>query len=100
MSRLIDADELKEFWWQPESGMEDTMRDLADKYDLNDCDNDIVQLGRELLEIVNNVIDTQPTVDEVEVTYCKDCWKRDTSTCPMEYIQLTDNDYFYCKEGE
>lgn len=77
MSRYIDADELVKYF--------------KDKYE----PTDVIYFP-----YVLDDIDAQPTVDVAEVVRCKDCWKRDTGTCPMEDTQMTDNDYFYCGEGE
>lgn len=73
MSRYIDADKLKEFWWNPESGTEEIINDLISKYDLRDYEVEVIKFARELLERVNNVIDTEPTVDVKEVVRGK--WK-------------------------
>lgn len=76
MSRLIDADELKDAWWNPETGMGDIIANLIDELDLNDVEDDVMAFSRKLLEIVNNFVDTEPTVDAVEVVRCKHCTHR------------------------
>lgn len=63
MSRYIDANKLKEFWWRPESGTKEAILDLIFKYDLEDCEAETMAFARELLDMVNNVIDTEPTTD-------------------------------------
>ena len=62
-SKLIDADNLKEVWWQPETDMEECIRELIYEFDLNDVDDDVMAFSLKLLEIVNNFIDTEPTID-------------------------------------
>lgn len=65
MGRLIDADELKEFFFSETSGKEDVIRDLMDIHGLdyaNDINEDvIVAFAGDLLQAVQNVIDTEPT---------------------------------------
>ena len=61
--RLIDADNLKEVWWQPETDMGECIRELIYEFDLNDVDDDVMAFSLKLLEIVNNFIDTEPTID-------------------------------------
>lgn len=75
MSRLIDVDELKDAWWNPETGMGDIIANLTYELALNDVEDDVMAFSRKLLEIVNNFVDTEPTVDAVEVVHAH--WTND-----------------------
>jgi len=44
-SKLIDADNLKEVWWQPETDMGECIRELIYEFDLNDVDDDVMALA-------------------------------------------------------
>ena len=63
--RLIDADSLKDFFFSETSGTEETIRDLAEKHNLtylNDVNEDgVMSFAKDLLEAVQNVIETEPT---------------------------------------
>ena len=81
--RLIDANAMRDDWL--ENGENEYV------YDTN---------------AVLDSIDSQPTVDAVEVVRCKDCIKRyDTDECPMCY--LSEGKYYeytngngFCDRGE
>lgn len=64
--RLIDGDDLKDFFFSPESGTEEIIRDLMSKYNLDYIhdvnENDVMDFTKELLAMVCNVIDTQETI--------------------------------------
>lgn len=64
--RLIDADDLKDFFFSPESGTEEIINDLMMKYNLDYLhdvnEDDVMDFAKELLAMVRNVIDTQETV--------------------------------------
>ena len=66
MSRLIDADKLKDFWWEPGSGTEEWINELIYDFDLWDVDDSVRAFSRKMLDDVNNVIDTEPTVEAFE----------------------------------
>ena len=81
--RLIDADAMRDDWL--ENGENEYV------YDTN---------------AVLDSIDSQPTVDAVEVVRCKDCIRRyDTDECPMcflikgKYYEYTNGNGF-CDRGE
>ena len=81
--RLIDANAMRDDW--PENGENEYV------YDTN---------------AVLDSIDSQPTVDAVEVVRCKDCIRRyDIDECPMcfliegNYFEYT-NENGYCDRGE
>lgn len=65
MGRLIDADSVKDFFFSETSGTEETIRDLAEKHNLtylNDVNEDeVMSFAKDLLEAVQNVIETEPT---------------------------------------
>lgn len=65
MSRLIDADSVKDFFFSETSGTEETIRDLAEKHNLtylNDVNEDeVMSFAKDLLEAVQNVIETETT---------------------------------------
>lgn len=86
--RLIDADSLKDFFFSETSGTEETIRDLAEKHNLtylNDVNEDeVMSFAKDLLEAVQNVIETEPTaydpdkvVEQLEerTTFLKECTK-------------------------
>ena len=64
--RLIDADKLKDFWWEPGSGTEEWINELIYDFDLWDVDDSVRAFSRKMLDDVNNVIDTEPTVEAFE----------------------------------
>ena len=74
MNRYIDANKLKEFWWRLEGGTKEAILDLIFKYDLEDCEAETMAFARELLDMVNNVIDTEPTADVEDAVYGE--WNR------------------------
>lgn len=65
MGRLIDADSVKDFFFSETSGTEETIRDLAEKHNLtylNDVNEDeVMSFAKDLLEAVQNVIETETT---------------------------------------
>lgn len=92
--RLIDADELKDFFFSETSGTEETIRDLMMQHNLdyaNDVDEDeVMDFAKELLKKVCNVIDTEQTaydidkiVEEIEVN--AKCVGVDYIDCPARY---------------
>lgn len=68
--RLIDADELKDFFFSETSGTEETIRDLMMQHNLdyaNDVNEDeVMDFAKELLKKVRNVIDTEPTAYDID----------------------------------
>nr|DAW67818.1 MAG TPA: Dynein light chain type 1 [Bacteriophage sp.] len=65
MGRLIDADELSDFFFSETSGTEEIIHDLMQKHELN-YDNGVnedavMDFAIDLLKGAQNVIDTQPT---------------------------------------
>lgn len=76
--RLIDADDILPM-------MERTM-DMQDLY-----------LPIHFQEMV---IDEMPTVDAVQVVRCKDCAKRGTLNCDLDYCGYRQADDWYCADGE
>ena len=83
MARMIDADAMRDYWL--ENGENEYV------YDTN---------------AVLDSIDSQPTVDAVEVVRCRDCAKDGLLTCPICFIEnktlqfINHSPYFYCGEGE
>ena len=81
--RLIDANSMRDDW------MENGENEYV--YDTN---------------AVLDSIDSQPTVDAVEVVRCKDCIRRyDTDECPMCYLSEGNycdytNENGFCDRGE
>lgn len=86
--RLIDADSVKDFFFSETSGTEETIRGLAEKHNLtylNDVNEDgVMSFAKDLLEAVQNVIETEPTaydpdkvVEQLEerTTFLKECTK-------------------------
>lgn len=86
--RLIDADSVKDFFFSETSGTEETISDLAEKHNLtylNDVNEDeVMSFAKDLLEAVQNVIETEPTaydpdkiVEQLEerTTFLKECTK-------------------------
>lgn len=83
MSRLIDADSVKDFFFSETSGTEETIRDLAEKHNLtylNDVNEDeVMSFAKDLLKTVQNVIETEPTAydpDKIveQLEYQKNIW--------------------------
>lgn len=64
--RTIDADDLKDFFFSPESGTKEIINDLMMKHNLDYLhdvnEDDVVDFAKELLKMVCNVIDTQETI--------------------------------------
>lgn len=64
--RLIDANDLKEFFFRPESDTEEIINDLMIKHNLDYLhdvnEDDVMDFAKELLKMVCNVIDTQKTL--------------------------------------
>lgn len=69
--RLIDADELKDFFFSETSGTEEIINDLMMKHNLDYAhdvnEDDVMDFAEELLKKVRNVIDTEPTVDTRQI---------------------------------
>ena len=86
MSRLIDADKLKQHysWWGGLIG-DDYVSELVEQK-----------------KVFDTIIDVQPTVDAEPVVRCKDCihyWKNNPSDdVPM--CLATPKDDAFCSEGE
>lgn len=63
--RLIDASELKDFFFSETSGTEEIIHDLMQKHGLNYAngvnEDTVMHFAIDFLERVQNVIDTQPT---------------------------------------
>lgn len=63
--RLIDASELKDFFFSETSGTEEIIQDLMQKHGLNYAngvnEDTVMYFAIDFLERVQNVIDTQPT---------------------------------------
>ena len=63
--RLIDASELKDFFFSETSGTEEIINDLMQKHGLNYAnginEDTVMYFAIDFLERVQNVIDTQPT---------------------------------------
>lgn len=63
--RLIDASELKDFFFSETSGTEEIIHDLMQKHGLNYAngvnEDTVMYFAIDFLERVQNVIDTQPT---------------------------------------
>lgn len=49
-----------------------------------------------MLVAVNSI----PTVDAVQVVRCKDCAKRGTINCNLDYCGYRQSDDWYCADGE
>ena len=68
--RLIDADSVKVFFFSETSGTEETISDLAEKHNLtylNDVNEDeVMSFAKDLLEAVQNVIETESTAYDSE----------------------------------
>lgn len=97
MGRLIDADSVKDFFFSETSGTEETIRDLAEKHNLtylNDVNEDeVMSFSKDLLEAVQNVIETEPTaydpdkiVEQLEerTAFMKDCVKYGNKTAEQQ----------------
>lgn len=65
MRRLIDADELSDFFFSETSGTEEIIHDLMQKHGLNYAngvnEDAVMDFSIDLLKGAQNVIDTQPT---------------------------------------
>lgn len=68
--RLIDADSVKDFFFSETSGTEEIIRDLAEKHNLtylnNVNENEVESFVKNLLKVVQNVIDTEPIAYDVD----------------------------------
>lgn len=51
-------------------------------------------------KIVGALMDDAPTVDAVQVVRCKDCAKRGTINCDLDYLGYRHADNWYCADGE
>lgn len=91
--RLIDASELKDFFFSETSGTEEIIHDLMQKHGLNYAngvnEDTVMYFAIDFLERVYNVIDTQPTaydpdkvVEQLEerTAFLKDCTKYGNKT--------------------
>lgn len=94
---LIDAENLKNFFFSETSGTEDIIRDLMDAHGLdyvNDIDEDAVMaFAEDLLKAVQNVIDTEQTaydpdkvVEQLEerTAFLNGCTKYDNETAEQQ----------------
>ena len=77
MARLIDADRLAAFPHEPTSGTEDAIaewiEDIFSTEEIIDHKEDLEKLCWKVINGFIGVIETEPTVDAVEVVRCKDC---------------------------
>ncbi len=77
MARLIDADRLAAFPHEPTSGTEDVItewiEDIFSTEEIIDHKEDLEKLCWKVINGFIGVIETEPTVDAVEVVRCKDC---------------------------
>lgn len=68
--KLIDADSVKDFFFLETSGTEETIRDLAEKHKLTYLNNvnedEVESFAKDLLKVVQNVIDTEPIAYDVD----------------------------------
>ena len=76
--RLIDADALKE-------DIAKKTPHFAQRIAFTPC-----------FEAIRNA----PTVDAVQVVRCKDCAKRGTINCTLDYCGYRQSDNWYCADGE
>lgn len=85
--RLIDADSVKDFFFLETSGTEETIRDLAEKHNLTYLNNvnedEVESFAKDLLKVVQNVIDTEPIAYDVDkvVEQLEEVKKRATELC-------------------
>lgn len=81
MARLIDADRLAAFPHEPTSGTEDAItewiEDIFSTEEIIDHKEDLEKLCWKAINGFIGVIETEPTVDAVEVVRCKDCRHKD-----------------------
>ena len=88
--RLIDADSVKDFFFSETSGTEETISDLAEKHNLtylNDVNEDeVMSFAKDLLEAVQNVIETEPTAYEPD-TVMKQLEDRSTLAKPVGWTK-------------
>lgn len=95
--RLIDASELKDFFFSETSGTEEIINDLMQKHGLNYAngvnEDTVMYFAIDFLERVYNVIDTQPTaydpdkvVEQLEerTAFLKDCTKYGNNTAEQQ----------------
>lgn len=95
--RLIDAIELKDFFFSETSGTEEIINDLMQKHGLNYAngvnEDTVMYFAIDFLEKVYNVIDTQPTaydpdkvVEQLEerTAFLKDCTKYGNNTAEQQ----------------
>lgn len=70
MRRLIDADELSDFFFSETSGTEEIIHDLMQKHGLNYAngvnEDAVMYFAIDLLKGAQNVIDTQPIAYDVD----------------------------------
>lgn len=70
MSRLIDAEDITDYWVESEGSKEEfikeNMPDDADYYDYLD-------FFYKTLQAFKNIVNTSPTIDAEPVVRCKDC---------------------------
>ena len=95
--RLIDASELKDFFFSETSGTEEIIYDLMQKHGLNYAngvnEDTVMYFAIDFLERVQNVIDTQPTAYdpdrvlhqlEERTAFLKDCTKYGNKTAEQQ----------------
>lgn len=77
MGRLIDADRLAAFPHELTSGTEDAITEWIEEIfsteEIIDHNEDLEKLCWKVINGFIGVIETEPTVDAVEVVRCKDC---------------------------
>ena len=91
MPRYIDADALMKVIRE---------HDYPLRSHFNSTDNGMFTIG------VQQAVDDAPTIDAVEVVFCKDCiYQKDATVnskgfiiCPVSNMEITDDDY--CSYGE
>ena len=106
MRRLIDANELNDFFFSETSGTEEIIRDLMSTHGLDYAnhvnEDSVMDFAIDLLKKVQNVIDTQPTAYDPDkvVEQLKKCAKgncirnSDSGRCP--YIGNSEIDCEKC----
>ena len=97
MGRLIEADELNDFFFSETSGTEEIIRNLMGTHGLNYAngvnEDAVMDFAIDLLKGVQNVIDTQPiaydpdkVVEQMEerTAFLKDCTKYGNKTAEQQ----------------
>ena len=109
MARLIDADRLAAFPHEPISGTEDAItewiKEIFSTEEIIDHKEDLEKLCWKVINGFIGVIETEPTVDAVEVVRCENCkfciseiYKDPTLGYCEICDRVTDNDDF-CSTG-